>query len=579
MVPTTACPLDCYDACRVVLDEKGRIKGDKTHPVTRGYLCPHLNHFEDQPRLTDPTYKGEVITMEEAYNLLIAQLQTTHPAKTLYYRGSGNVGVMQRVTEHFFGQFGAMGTRGSLCDGAGEAGIIAGRGVNYPLSPEMIDKSEVVIVWGRNPSVTHSHLLPILQTKTVIVIDPIAIPLAQKAQLHIQLKPHGDLALALLLSRFALIEGMEDTQFLDNYGSDYEEFYELTQTVRIKATLNTIGVSLGQIGDILALIRNKRTVILVGAGVQKYRNGADVVRAIDAFGAILGLLGKEGCGVSYLGNSLEGITLPFAACKHKMPKPTLDFSRFETVFIQGGNPLSQMPNTSKVEREFSQVPFKVYFGLYDNETSQASDLVIPAQTFLEKNDFRASYSDFTFQTMPQLRFSPIGISEYALAKILCDAFGLPLKEEVVYLDHFRAQIAVQEGIEYKKESPPIPYSDGFSTPCGNFEFMDEVELNVGQEEGFYLITPKSSHALNSQFSREAHAFFHPTCGFEAGKWVKISNKVGEVTLMVQYDAKIRPDCVLIYSGTPKINHLTPSQLSYEGEGAIYQELNVKVTPL
>jgi predicted molibdopterin-dependent oxidoreductase YjgC len=32
MIGTTACPLDCYDACRIVLDESGVIKGDKTHP-------------------------------------------------------------------------------------------------------------------------------------------------------------------------------------------------------------------------------------------------------------------------------------------------------------------------------------------------------------------------------------------------------------------------------------------------------------------------------------------------------------------------------------------------------------------
>ena len=107
--------------------------------------------------------------------------------------------------------------------------------------------------------------------------------------------------------------------------------------------------------------------------------------------------------------------------------------------------------------------------------------------------------------------------------------------------------------------------------------MEEVELGLRNQEGFFLITPKSPRSLNSQFRRETKVFLHPECGFKEGEWVKISNKVGEVTLMVQYDAKIRPDCVLIYSGTPMLNRLTPSQLSYEGESAIYQEFNVKVT--
>ena len=81
-------------------------------------------------------------------------------------------------------------------------------------------------------------------------------------------------------------------EFLEKHAPGYEDFYELTQTVRIKATLDTIDVTLGQIGAVLSLIQGKKTVILVGAGVQKYRNGADVLRAIDGFGALLGLFGK-----------------------------------------------------------------------------------------------------------------------------------------------------------------------------------------------------------------------------------------------------------------------------------------------
>ena len=91
----------------------------------------------------------------------------------------------------------------------------------------------------------------------------------------------------------------------------YEEFYELTQNLRIKATLQSIDMTLGQIGSILEMIRGKKTVILVGVGVQKYKNGSEAVRAIDGFAALLGLFGKPGCGVSFLGSSKEGLNLPF----------------------------------------------------------------------------------------------------------------------------------------------------------------------------------------------------------------------------------------------------------------------------
>ncbi|MBN2870886.1 MAG: molybdopterin-dependent oxidoreductase [Campylobacterales bacterium] len=571
---TTACPLDCYDACRVVVDEGGTLKGDKTHPVTRGYLCPNLNHFTQQERIGEPRLKGKAVSMSEALESLIGVLGETKPAETLYYRGSGNVGLMQRSLEHFFAGFRAVGTSGSLCDGAGEAGILQGRGSNYLLSPQMIGESEAVIVWGRNPHVTHSHLLPFLEGKTLIVIDPVQTQLAKKADLHIQIKPHCDLHLALMLSRFAMIEGSHDTEFLEKHASDFEEFYELTQTVRIKATLDAIDVSLGQIGTLLSLIHGKRTVILVGAGVQKYRNGAEVLRSIDAFGAILGLFGKSGCGVSFLGDSTIGIDNPFGVIKNRVAKPTVDFSKYNCVFVQGGNPLAQMPSSRRVRESFDQAGFTVYFGLYENETSRAADLVIPAKTFLEKNDFRSSYGDYTLQEMPKIVDSGTGIGEFELTKVLCDTFAIELENEEAYLDGFRAQIEVKDGVGYRRNVPAVPYAEGFDN--GEFEFIDEIDLGMDTAEGFWLITPKYARGLNSQFHRPAGVHLHPDAGFAEGENVRLSSFEGSVEMQVRLDERLRCDCALIYAGTPDVNVLTPARLSYDGESAVYQEFKIKV---
>ncbi len=72
---------------------------------------------------------------------------------------------MQEVTDHFFASYRATLTDGTLCDGAGEAGIIKGRGSNKNMPLPEIEKSEVVILWGRNPHTTSSHLLPLLKNK------------------------------------------------------------------------------------------------------------------------------------------------------------------------------------------------------------------------------------------------------------------------------------------------------------------------------------------------------------------------------------------------------------------------------
>lgn len=574
MNQTTACPLDCYDACRIVVDENGKLKGDKSHPVTRGFLCPNLNHFAQQNRIFTPQFRGDEISMERAFELLIEALKNSKNDQILYYRGSGNVSLMQRSCEHFFASINALGTSGSLCDGAGEAGVLAGRGSNEVLSPQMIGESEVVIFWGRNPHTTHSHLLPFLEGKTIIVIDPVKTAMAQSADLHIQIKPHCDLHLALLLSRFAIIEGIHDEEFLAAHASEYNDFYELTQTVRIKATLDLIDVTLGQIGAILELMKGKKCAIVVGVGVQKYRNGADVLRSIDGFGAVMGLFGKRGCGVSYLGDSLKGIDLPFESVSSRISKPTADFSKYNCVFVQGANPLAQMPNSKRVRDTFASAGFTVYFGLYENETSSSADLVIPAKTFLEKNDFRSSYGDYTFQEMPQIIQSENGISEYELTSRLCNAFGVKLESESYYLDFFRKQMEVRDGVGYRRNIPVVPYENGFEN--GEFEFLDTIDSDIDDNNGFYLITSKYGQGLNSQFKRGTGVYLHPDAGFEENEVVQLVSHTGSVDMRVKYDDRLRKDCLLIYSGTPDVNVLTPPHLSYEGENAVYQEIKIKV---
>jgi anaerobic selenocysteine-containing dehydrogenase len=571
----TACPLDCYDACSVIVEENA-LRGDKAHPYTHGYLCPHLNHYAKHARITTPRYKGEAISMDEALQLLKEKIGECDASRILHYRGSGNLGLMQRATDHFYASYGSTLTEGSLCDGAGQAGILEGRGKNYVVGPEQIEKAEVVILWGRNPHTTNAHLLPHLKGKKVIVIDPVRTKAAEEAAFYLQIKPHGDLYLALLLTRFIIIEGLQDIAFLDAYAKEYEEFYELTQTVRIKAALDAIDVSLGDIGTILELIRGRKTVILAGVGIQKYRNGADVMRAIDGLGAVLGLFGKEGCGVSFLGDSVGGIEDPFNHQARRVAKADAAFSDFDLVFIQGANPLNQMPDTNRVKASLEQVPTVVYFGLHENETSAAADLVIPAKSFLEKEDIRSSYGHNAILRMPGAVETETGISEYALAKALCDTFSIAMKEEAVYLEHFASFGEEKNKMMRIKGRPEVPYAEGFDTDDGQFCFLEEADFDFDLENDLFLLTPKSAHSLNSQFNRESKVFLHPDAGYDEGARLRVSSPEGSLELEAAHDKRLRKDCVLIYSGTPGVNSLTSAKLSYEGKNAAYQENKVKV---
>ena len=566
----TACPLDCYDGC-VIVYENDKIKALKCGH-TQGFLCPHMNHYKKQEIITKAKYKGKEITLDEALFKLKEILKVSKKDEILHYRGNGNFALMQEVTDHFFASFGATLIDGSLCDGAGEAGIIKGRGSNKNMPMAEIAKSDVVIFWGRNPHATSSHLLPLVKDKTIIVIDPIKTKIAKMADVFVQIRPHFDLELAMLLSRFLYIQYGVDEEYLDKYASEYEDFYELTQSIRVKSTLDDTGATLGQIGDILDVVVGKKVAIVCGVGIQKYSDGADIMRAIDAFGVMLSLFGKDGCGVAYLGASKENIDTPFNIKAKRISKVNTEFSNYKTVFIQGANPLSQMPNSIRVQKSISQVKNVVYFGLYENETSEVADLIIPAKCFLYKNDIRTSYSHNGMMFMDKVAECEAGISEYDLAAYLCREFGINIESEEFYIKYLKNfAIKKMDGAWHVENREEIPYIDGFDTKTKEFAFLEEFEKHPNNIDGFHLITPKSIMSLNSQFKREKFVYLNPSLGFLDNEEVVVSSACGSVELYVRLNSDVREDSVLIYSGTKGVNNLTSSKHSLDGKNAIYQE--------
>ncbi|MEA1954034.1 MAG: molybdopterin-dependent oxidoreductase [Campylobacterota bacterium] len=587
----TACGLDCYDACRIIVEEDMlKIKGDASHPIGTEALCSLVNrHMNDTPRIEKPRVNGVEVSMEEA---LQAVVEAFKAESSLLWRGSGNFGVMQEVTNLFMQKIDGFLTKGSLCDGAGDAGIVTGRGVNKTLPLKQIKKAEVVVVWGRNITVTNSHIVPYLEGKKVVVIDPVCTDIAKKADLFLQIRPRTDYYVAIMLARFVFMEDSDDTQWLDEFAPDHEDFYDFTREHRIKSILEYIGLDLGDMGRMMNYIRNQKVVFLVGAGVQKYSTGSHVLHAIDSLAATLGLFGKEGCGVSYLGNSKLGFTNPFFVECNRVQKATTNFSDFNTVLVQGGNPVASMPDTNRVKRELECVENLIYFGLHENETSKLAKIVIPAKHFYEKEDVRLSYGHQYVEKMNRVIDSDIGISEYNLSKYLFDAFDFAgLQEESYYIDAWLKQCK-KEGEQFINAGyEALPYADGFGEEGDDeFEFIEEYDddfintkrftkyrkqsKNKKEEAVFWLLSPKSSKSLNTQFVRGNEVELHPDLGYSEGESVKISSEYGEYDFYVKYNENLRLDCILITNNTIGVNYLTPSILSEEGENACYQEIKV-----
>jgi anaerobic selenocysteine-containing dehydrogenase len=591
-VKKTACGLDCFDACGIeVID--GKLHADALDPTGNGALCSHLyKHIEQTPHITSARIDGKEVSLEEAMEAVVEAFRTP---KSLLWRGSGNVGVMQEVTNLFIQKVGGRLTHGSLCDGAGDAGIVLGRGVNKTLPLEEIEKADTIVVWGRNLTVTNAHILPFIEGKKIVVIDPVATPIAKKADLHLQIAPRTDYYMAIMLSRFLFMEDSEDTTWMDAFAPEYEEFYDYTREHRIKSILAYMGVTLGDMGNMLEYLRNKKVVFLVGTGVQKYSIGASTLHAIDSLAAVLGLFGKEGCGVHYLGNSKLGFENPFEVTCPTVSKVATPFEKFDTVLIQGGNPMASMPHTQKVEERLRGVKRVIYFGLYENETSARADIVIPAKHFLAKEDIRLSYGESYVRPMRCVKPSDEGISEYDFTRYLFDAFGFEgLLAEADYLEMWLSQCTQREGYYLSPAYEPHPYANGFGEEGEEmFTFIEEYDddfINTkrfkrhrkerqkeSEVKAFWLLSPKSSKSLNTQFHRSDTIELSSWLGYKENQRVSVTSPYGSVTLCVKLNDDIRDDCVVVRSSVKGLNRLTPDILSEEGESACFQEVKVELS--
>ena len=588
----TACPLDCFDACSVVCDPKypNKLVAGSVVPSTNGVLCSHLyKHMHETNRVTKPIVNGKEVSLDEALDVATDALKKSW----LLWRGSGNLGLMQRVTNLLAKEANGVVTRGTLCDGAGDAGIVAGRGVNRLLPIEQIQKAEVVVVWGRNVTVTNSHIVPYIKDKEIVVIDPVKTKIAKMAKLHLQVKPRSDFYLATILARFILMEGAEDREWLEEWASDWEEFYEFTRGFRIKAILEHIGLSLNDIGDFLLMLQNRKVVFLVGAGVQRHEIGDATLRAIDSLAALLGLFGKEGCGVSFLSNSHLGFESPFEVNCKSEPIATTPFSKYSTVLIQGGNPAESMPCSNRVVEELKRVENLIYFGLYENETSKLANIIIPAKNFLEKDDIRLSYGHQYVQRMNRVLDSEIGISEYDFTQEILKRLNRePIKPLKYYLDFYLSQAKEEKEKLISPAFEPIPYSQGFGEDGDDeFEFIDDFydsfedikaltrfrkKLKITNEE-LWLITPKSHKTINFQFNApKSRVYLHPELGFDSGDRVRVKSLWGELELEVELSSDLREDVALIHCGVKGVNRLTPPVSSLEGDMACYGDVKVTI---
>jgi anaerobic selenocysteine-containing dehydrogenase len=197
----TICNRDCPDACSIVATvEDGRIdriRGDREHPITRGFLCYRTSLFlstqYSPDRLTRPLLRQNggfhEVSWNEALDVAAERLTSIRresgAAAIFHYRSGGSLGLLKYVTDYFFELFGPVTVkRGDICSGAGDAAQTMDFGEEESHDVFDLLNSRNIILWGKNVFTSSPHLVPILtdakrRGAEIVLIDPVHHKTAQ----------------------------------------------------------------------------------------------------------------------------------------------------------------------------------------------------------------------------------------------------------------------------------------------------------------------------------------------------------------------------------------------------------------
>lgn len=631
---STACPLDCWDACSILASvEDGMIKslaGNPANPVTGKGLCSkglaHLARRTHPERLRRPLVRDasgdgfRAVSWDEALDLAakrLDQIRREGPTTAvLHCAHAGSVGLLKKLEARFFSAYGGVTTSvGSLCEGAGH------QAQNYDfgaaLSHEITDvvNARLVVIWGRNPAETGIHAMPFLrQVKErgaeIVVIDPRGSDTAAALSARlVSPKPGTDGALALALAHVLIEENLVDAEFIRASVKGYKAFKDAVKPWTPEAAEAETGVSAEVIRSLARLYGSaKPACLLVGYGVQRYTNGGETVRAIDALAAITGNIGISGGGVNYNNDRMSGyldsevLSGQSLRVHHRTyPRPMMadfilsaDRPKIKAIFTTKANPVTQFMNTGKMLKAFESVEFKVTVDHFMTDTALASDVVLPCAHFLETTDVILPPAVHSFLTYcsPVVEADPWVPSEHWIFTQLAKRLGLeafPEQSEEAWLAQALKPFFEVSGhdLESLKKGPVKVTLAGsaldnglvawpelkFKTPSGRIELWSNragmdgfdpiatyrpVGKRPSAEEPYYLQTPHIKDSLHSQHFLDLFGQALPVAylgltaaerlGVADGDKIKVFNTTGQLICAAKVEADQSPEIVLIHEG-------------------------------
>ncbi|MBI5319128.1 molybdopterin-dependent oxidoreductase [Bradyrhizobium sp.] len=426
----TACNL-CYVNCGLeVLVENDRItkvRGDRDNPKSQGYLCnkaariPFYAHHRD--RLTTPLRRRsdggfDAIDWDTAIAEIAARLREVvdrHGGKSLALYGGGGQG------NHAGGAYAtalmrALGSRHVFNALAQEKtgdfwvnGHMFGSQTCH--TAEDVHHCDLLFVIGANPWIAHGfpnardHLNDIRKDpdRRMIVIDPRRSETAERADLHLAVRPGADaFLLGAILARLIQRDAV-DHAFIEQHTTGYAEVRDALLKIPAEQWADAADIPLTQIEQCVDMIvAAKAMTVRVELGIQQGVNSTLSSWLEKLLIMLTGSFGRKGT------NQLHSWLQPlwgnspnqrFAAADTEViggllppnlfPDAVLADhpDRLHAVWIDSSNPANTAANTAEVEKALRALDLVVVVDVAMTETARLAHYVLPASSQYEKTEF------------------------------------------------------------------------------------------------------------------------------------------------------------------------------------------------
>ncbi len=448
----------CEPLCGLVAtvegDEVVKLRPDRDHPLSKGFACPKgiaMTQVQNDPdRVLHPLRRRadgsfERVGWEQALDDITFRLRSVLDAG-----GGSAVGWYLGNPSAFSyshpiwvkGFLDAIGSPNLFSAGSQDVNnrfvasqFLYGSPLIVPI-PDLARTSFLLIV-GANPLVSHGSVLTSPRIKDslhaivarggrVVVVDPRRSETAAAFE-HVAVRPDADTWLLLSLLQVIFAEHLEDTEAIAEQTTGIDELRRWAADHPPEAAEAMTGVAAATVRELARDLAAAPGAAVYGrTGSCLGRHGTLVSFLLDALNVVTGNLDREGGAIfgtgpiqieellhrvgadsygkfhSRIGGFPEVLgQLPASLMAREITTPGR--GQIRALIVSSGNPRLSVPNGEELEAALDELELMVAIDLYVTDTSRHADYILPATTFLEREDLPSAF--FTFSTTPFIQWT------------------------------------------------------------------------------------------------------------------------------------------------------------------------------